>query len=163
MPEMISSAAQTSAKLLKETQMQLQGVGEHCSARMTEAIAAGVKEAQNDLLKMREAVLKGVAEQAQGVLAQSASRFREAMEPLGKSFGAIAADLANVMSDGKQIVSLQHAMRENVEQLARLHSLDKSFGQLQVVLDNLGPILDKLSRPVPLRLSLGGSPVPGNA
>ena len=61
------------------------------------------------------------------------------------------------LREGQQLLVLQGAMNENLDQIQRVQNLGESFVELRQVISALTPVVAKLSRPVPLRLSLGGA------
>ena len=122
-----------------------------------------MKDTQRDLTGMRDAVMQGVAQATDGLITQSVSRCREAMGSLDQSLAQVVQDLAKLLNEGQQLLVLQNAMSDNVDQLQRIHNLGEAFIGVRQAINTLAPMLDKLSRPVPLRLSLGGAEISDGA
>ncbi len=163
MPELLEKAATHSSQLIDETRLKLENIGELASERLSRSFEQAVKDTQRDLTSMREKVMQGVAQATEDLIAQSVTRCREAMGSLDKSLAQVASDLANLLRDGQQLLVLQNAMSDNVDQLQRIHNLGEAFVGVQQAMSTLRPVLDRLTRPVPLRLSLGGAEITDGA
>lgn len=163
MPELLEKAATQSSQLIDVTRLKLEGIGELAADRLAATFAEAVKDTQRDLTGMRDAVMQGVAQATDGLITQSVSRCREAMGSLDQSLAQVVQDLAKLLNEGQQLLVLQNAMSDNVDQLQRIHNLGEAFIGVRQAINTLAPMLDKLSRPVPLRLSLGGAEISDGA
>ena len=79
---------------------------------------------------------------------------KQSVEPLQGSMQEMIQGLERILQDGGQLVALQEVMAANLDQLTRVNNLDQTFRELQQSLISLRPVLDRLSRPIPVRLSL---------
>lgn len=163
MPELLEKAATHSSQLIDETRLKLENIGELASERLAAAFETAVKDTQRDLTTMRERVMQGVAEATENLISRSVTQWRQAMGSLDQSLAQVASDLAKLLGEGQQLLILQNAMSDNVEQLQRIHNLGETFLGVQQAMNTLRPILERLTRPVPLRLSLGGAEITDGA
>jgi biopolymer transport protein ExbB/TolQ len=163
MPELLEKAATQSSQLIDETRLKLEGIGDLAADRLAATFAEAVKDTRRDLTGMREAVMQGVAQATDSLIAQSVSRCREAMGSLDQSLAQVVQDLAKLLNEGQQLLVLQNAMSDNVDQLQRIHNLGEAFIGVRQAINTLAPMLERLSRPVPPRLSLGGAEISDGA
>jgi hypothetical protein len=163
MPELITNAANASATMLDETRLKLQTIGDTAASRMAEAVGVAAERTGRELVGMRDQVLQGVSQQVETLLAESAKRFAGAVTPLQQSIDRVAQHLGRVFQDSERLLMMQTSLHDSMKQFAQVQNMAQTFEELRVALTALRPALEKLSRPVPLRLSLAGAQAPGRA
>jgi biopolymer transport protein ExbB/TolQ len=163
MPAVIDDAATKSTAMLQEVRNSLQTVGAQATTSMQQAILGAMDAGREDLANLRAGMFEGTAKQVEHLLSQNSTRYREAVAPIEQALERVAGQLDKVIGDGQRLLTLQDAMNENLTTVSRTQNLDEALNAMRSSIEALRPVLEKLSRPVPLRLTLGGVEVePGH-
>ncbi len=163
-PELMQQATRSSADLMEATRGKL----DEMSKSIRNNLGAGIVEVVE---KLEEAVIKQaeMGEETMRTLDTNALQlgehlgagFKTATADLDKSLADTSAKLGEAVRDGKQIAELQNTLTENLDQLARVQNVEQTFGQVRESLDSLMPLLEKLNKPIPLKLTFGGVEIAG--
>jgi vacuolar-type H+-ATPase subunit H len=156
MPEHIENSAKAAATLLKESRDMLMQIGQHASESMVRAFGESVGFTKQELSDMRRGIQEDASQQAQALLALNAESYREAVLPVAESLTRVSAQLGQIIQDGTRLQELQNALNDNLNSVGKADRLDQTMAEVRSSLASLTPILEKLTRPVPLRLTLGG-------
>jgi biopolymer transport protein ExbB/TolQ len=163
-PELMQQATRSSADLMEATRGKL----DEMSKSIRNNLGAGIVEVVE---KLEEAVIKQaeMGEETMRTLGSNALQlgehlgagFKTATADLDKSLADTSAKLGEAVRDGKQIAELQNTLAENLDQLARVQNVEQTFGEVRQSLDALMPLLEKLNKPIPLKLTFGGVEIAG--
>ncbi|MHC4249505.1 MAG: hypothetical protein ACYS9X_10305, partial [Planctomycetota bacterium] len=163
-PDLMQQATKSSADLMETTRGKL----DEMSKSIRNNLGAGIVEVVE---KLEEAVTKQ-AEMGEETMRTLDANALQLGEHLGAGFKAATADLdksladtseklGEAVRDGKHIAELQNTLAENLDQLGRVQKVEQTFGQVRESLDSLLPLLEKLNKPIPLKLTFGGVEIAG--
>jgi len=164
MPVMIKEVGDSSAGLLEGTRDKLDEVVTSIRQSLSSGIAEVVERLEGAVEKQSEMgkqTMEVMEEDAKRLGEQLGVGFQDATGTLDESLHGLMDKLSNILSDGKEITTLQEAMRSNLDALARVQNLSDTFTEVRGSLDSLKPVLETLNKPIPLKLTFGGVEIEG--
>ncbi|MHC4503822.1 MAG: MotA/TolQ/ExbB proton channel family protein, partial [Planctomycetota bacterium] len=164
MPEMIKEVGDSSAGLMEGTRDKLDEVVMNIKQSLSSGIAEVVERLEGAVEKqadMGKQTMEVMEEDAKRLGEQLGVGFQDATGTLDESLHGMLDKLSNILSDGKEITTLQEAIRSNLDELARVQNLNDTFVEVRGSLDSLKPVLETLNKPIPLKLTFGGVEIEG--
>lgn len=164
MPEMIKEVGDSSAGLMEGTRDKLDEVVMNIKQSLSSGIAEVVERLEGAVEKQAEMgkqTMEVMEEDAKRLGEQLGVGFQDATGTLDESLHGMLDKLSNILSDGKEITTLQEAIRSNLDELARIQNLNDTFVEVRGSLDSLKPVLETLNKPIPLKLTFGGVEIEG--
>jgi len=156
LPSLIQDASQKSAQMLAQTRDELNGIGQHASLGMQEAFHQAIEIARGDLGAARRQLFENAASQAGRIIDENTDRYLKAVAPLQQHLERIAQGLEGIFRDSERLLMLQNTLNDNIASVNRTQKLDETLASLHESVALLRPALEKLSKPVPVRLTLAG-------
>jgi biopolymer transport protein ExbB/TolQ/vacuolar-type H+-ATPase subunit E/Vma4 len=156
LPALIGDASQKTAQMLSDTREALHSIGQHASLGMQEAFREAIQMAKGDLAAARRQLFEGAASEAGRILDQNTERYLQAVAPLQHDLERVAGNLENIFRDSERLLMLQNTLNDNIASVNRTQKLDETLARLHESVAHLRPALEKLSKPVPVRLTLAG-------
>ncbi len=164
MPGMTKEVGDSSASLMEGTRDKLDDVVTSIRQSLSSGIAEVVERLEGAVEKQAEMgkqTMEVMEEDAKRLGEQLGVGFQEASGTLDESLHGLLDKLSSILSDGKEITSLQEAVRSNLDALARVQNLNDTFTEVRGSLDSLRPVLETLNKPIPLKLTFGGVEIEG--
>jgi hypothetical protein len=156
LPELLKEVSATSANLLTETRDQLSTIGQHAATGIQQVLKQGVEDTRGDLAGMRGKLLEDSSRQTSELLRQHAAQYREVLSPVGQGLQQLTEGLQRVFTSSEQLRAAEKALTESLTAASRTQAFDEVLGKIDRTLASLTPALEKLARPVPVRLTLAG-------
>jgi len=163
-PDLMQQATKSSADLMEATRGKLDEMSKSIRSNLGAGIVEVVEKLEEAVQKqaeMGEETMRSLDENAKQLGEQLGAGFSAATADLDKSLAETSEKLGEAVRDGKQIAELQNTLAENLDQLARVQKVEQTFGEVRKSLDALVPLLDKLNKPIPLKLTFGGVEIAG--
>ena len=163
-PDLMQQATKSSADLMEATRGKLDEMSKSIRNNLGAGIVEVVEKLEEAVQKqseMGEETMRSLDENAKQLGEQLGAGFSAATADLDKSLAETSEKLGEAVRDGKQIAELQNTLSENLDQLARVHKVEQTFGEVRQSLDSLMPLLEKLNKPIPLKLTFGGVEIAG--
>jgi len=164
MPVMIKEVGDSSASIMEGTRDKLDEVVTSIRQSLSSGIAEVVERLEGAVEKQAEMgkqTMEVMEEDAKRLGEQLGVGFQDATGTLDESLHGLMDKLSNILSDGREITTLQEAMRSNLDALARIQNLNDTFTEVRGSLDSLKPVLETLNKPIPLKLTFGGVEIEG--
>jgi len=163
-PDLMQQATKSSADLMEATRGKLDEMSKSIRNNLGAGIVEVVEKLEEAVTKqaeMGEETMRSLDDNAKQLGEQLGAGFSAATADLDKSLADTSEKLGEAVRDGKQIAELQNTLAENLDQLARVQKVEQTFGEVRKSLDTLVPLLDKLNKPIPLKLTFGGVEIAG--
>ncbi|MHC5055224.1 MAG: MotA/TolQ/ExbB proton channel family protein [Planctomycetota bacterium] len=163
-PDLMQQATKSSADLMETTRGKLDEMSKSIRNNLGAGIVEVVEKLEEAVTKqaeMGEETMRTLDTNAQQLGEHLGAGFKAATADLDKSLADTSEKLGEAVRDGKQITELQNTLAENLDQLARVQKVEQTFGQVRESLDSLLPLLEKLNKPIPLKLTFGGVEIAG--
>ncbi len=163
-PDLMQQATKSSAELMEATRDKLEEMSKSIRNNLGAGIVELVEKLEDAVTKqaeMGEETMRSLDANAEQLGRQLGSGFTAATADLDKSLIDVSEKLGEAVRDGKQIAELQNTLAENLDQLGRVQKVEQTFGEVRQSLDLLMPLLEKLNKPIPLKLTFGGVEIAG--
>ncbi len=163
-PEMMQQATKASAELMVTTRDKLDDMSKSIRNNLSAGIVEVVEKLEEAVTRqgeIGEETMRSLDENAKQLGEHLGAGFKTATADLDKSLADTSEKLGEAVRDGKQIAELQNTLAENLDQLARVQNVEETFGQVRDTLNSLMPLIEKLNKPIPLKLTFGGVEIAG--
>ena len=159
LPKSLTSATEANTKVLVDTQNQLAQLADVMRSGIAQGFE-GTREGFEAAMNVQHDLGDNIAGAVQTTFGDFIKELTFLSDDMQQKLEGLMNRFDQALGDGRELLTLQESLRENLNDIAHIQNLSQTFQDLRQSMTALYPVLTKLSKPIPLRLSLGSVELP---